>query len=196
MKKIVMVLVISLLCLSGCTTKQLTVKQSEENFLIYEDVIKDIALEFDCQITEVFDENMGSEECYKDFVILIDDRQEIFLRMCNSAFNSTKGVERFEISYSISDNRGDEISFNLELIVDVVNAISGKTITKQMCEEFLQAPESEYALEKHGLTKSENIQIQKLDFLNFWEEWNISYTLDDEFSETLSFWGLTKQIEK
>lgn len=192
MKKIMVILMIGLLFLSGCTTNQLTAKQSEKNFLVYKEAIVDIALEFECRATEVFDENMGSQECYKDLVIHIDDGQKIFLRMSNSAYDATKGVERFEVSYNLNENRNNEMSFNLELIVAVVNAISGKMITKELCEEFLQAPESKYALERYGLTKSENIQVQKLDFLNFGEDWNISYTLDNEFNETLSFWGLTK----
>lgn len=190
MKKFLAILImVCLLSLNGCTTKHLTLEQSEKNFVAYESSIRDIAANYNCNVEEKTDENISDEQtCYKNLVVKIDDNSEICLSMNNYVHNSKKGVERFDLLYIIEDNKNKEQKFNIELFVDIVNAISGKEITQSYCEEFLNSAEN---------NESANGKlISKHSFLNFFEDWGISYNLYENFNEELSFSGLTKQLKE
>ena len=76
------------------------------------------------------------------------------------------------------------------MFVDLVNCISGKEISADFCNEFLNAPESKYSAEKTGYKKQDNELVSKEYALNFFEDWNISYHLTTE-EEVLTFGGLT-----
>lgn len=195
MKKIaVAITMILLISLCGCTTKLLSIEQSKNNFAVYENSIQEIAVKHGFELREEFDENIEDQECYKDLLIVISEDSEIFIRMINSAYDSSDGAESFDVRYTINPNETKKETFDEEFFVEIVNAISGKTISKKFCQEFLDAPEEKYSPSRYGISKSENQKIFKYEFLNFWEDWSIAYKLDTDMIETLSFWGLTKQL--
>lgn len=195
-KAIITIMLISLVFgLSGCTTKHLTIEQSQKNFSVYQDSLQKIANQYNLECTETEDKNIENQASYKDVEIIVSSNSVIKVRIINSAYESKKGVEGFSIDYKISDI--DSVSdYNIQLFVDLINCISGKEISADFCTEFLNAPESKYSAEKYGYEKRNGEITAKQLPLNFFEDWNISYILSKENEGTLTFGGLTKQISK
>ena len=179
--------------LCACTTKHLSIEQSTKNFAIYQNSLQEIADQYEVELTETKDINIENQNSYKDLCIIISIDVEIKIRIINSAYNSTTGVESFDVDYTLN-NENSENQFNINLFVDLVNCISGKPISTDFCNEFLDAPETKYAAEKYGYEKLNGEIVAKMYPLNFWEDWTISYILSQQNEETLSFGGLTKQI--
>ena len=196
MRKVNMVIMIISLAfgLCACTTKHLTIEQSKENFAIYEESLKIITEKYDLELTSEEDKNIENQDSYKDFIITVSSNVEIEIRIINSAYESEKGVEGFNVNYRIS-NMNSEGDFNIPLFVDLVNCLSGENISVDYCNEFLSAPESKYSAEKYGYKKLNGEIIAKQHALNFFEDWNISYILSEDGEATLSFGGLTKQLK-
>lgn len=195
MRKVTMVIMIVSLAfgLCGCATKHLTIEQSKKNFAVYEKSLQEIADKYGLKLTSTEDKNIENQDSYKDFLITISSNVDIEIRIINSAYEAEKGVEGFNVNYKISvvDTEGD---FNMPLFVDLVNCVSGKNISVDYCNEFLNAPESKYSAEKYGYKKLNGEIIAKQHALNFFEDWNISYILSKDGEGILSFGGLTKQI--
>lgn len=117
--------------------------------------------------------------------------QEINISMTNSTYYASEdptGREDFYISYNKSAS-GD---FNVDLFVDLVNAMSGRTLSKEFCQEFLDAPEEDYPGERYGDEKQSYEISYKVHSLNFFEDWVIADTVYNDNTEELSFRGLTK----
>lgn len=186
------ILISLVLGLCGCTTKHITIEQSQKNFLTYQDSLEKVASQYNLELTETKDFNFDDLDSIKDFVVFINTESQIRIRMINSAFESEKGVESFSIDYTIV-NTDFENDFNIQLFVDLVNCISGKTVSVDLCNEFLSAPESKYAAEKYGFQKLNGEKIAKEYPLNSFEDWNISYVLNKDGEETLTLGGLTLQ---
>lgn len=181
------------LSLCGCTTRQLTIKQSKENFPVYESVLKEVANDYNLELIEIEDdyykENFDENEfLIKSFNIIKDDT-EIEITLRNDSINTTKGRESFYINYVTHS------SFDVSLFVDLVNCVSGKEITEDFCKEFLEAPEEKYSAEDRGFQKPSEGVIAKEYPLNFFEDWVISYYFYPESRQELSFGGLTKQLD-
>lgn len=191
MKKIVIMFVAFslLLALCGCNTKHITLEQSQKNFEVYHDFLKNITNQYKLDLVEKRDINIKNQDTYKDYSININSDIVIEIRIINSAWDSSKGVESFSIDYKITGNEPKN-KFNLPLFVDLVNCISGKEISVDFCNEFLNAPESKYSAEKNGYKKQDDEIVSKEYALNFFEDWNISYHLTTE-EEVLTFGGLT-----
>lgn len=181
------------LSLCGCTTRQLTIKQSKENFPVYESVLKEVANDYNLELIEIEDdyykENFDENEfLIKSFNIIKDDT-EIEITLRNDSINTTKGRESFYINYVTHS------SFDVSLFVDLVNCVSGKEITEDFCKEFLEAPEEKYSAEDRGFQKPSEGVIAKEYPLNFFEDWVISYYFYPKSRQELSFGGLTKQLD-
>ena len=181
------------LSLCGCTTRQLTIEQSKENFPVYESELKEVANDYNLELIEIEDdyykENFDENEfLIKSFNIIKDDT-EIEITLRNDSINTTKGRESFYINYVTHS------SFDVSLFVDLVNCVSGKEITEDFCKEFLEAPEEKYSAEDRGFQKPSEGVIAKEYPLNFFEDWVISYYFYPESRQELSFGGLTKQLD-
>ena len=181
------------LSLCGCTTRQLTIEQSKENFPVYESELKEVANDYNLELIEIEDdyykENFDENEfLIKSFNIIKDDT-EIEITLRNDSINTTKGRESFQVNYVTHS------SFDVSLFVNLVNCVSGKEITEDFCKEFLEAPEEKYSAEDRGFQKPSEGVIAKEYPLNFFEDWVISYYFYPESRQELSFGGLTKQLD-
>lgn len=192
MKKVIVIVMILCMSLSGCSIQHFTIEQSASNFEVFKKSLNEIVIKYGFELLEKFDENIENQESYKDLFIVISDKSDISLRMVNSGDISKKGVQRFDLQYSIEKNNTPKETFNLELFVELVNAISGKMISQEFCQEFLDAPEEEFSPSRYSIIKSSNQKVLKQEFLNFGEDWAIGYELDINMTEVLSFSGLTK----
>lgn len=135
-KVIVAIMLVSfVLSLSGCTTKYITIEQSQKNFSVYQDSLQKIADQYDLKLTAKEDKNIENQDSYKDFIITVSSNSVIEIRVINSAYESKKGVESFSIQYGISDI--DSVSdYNIPLFIDLVNSVSGREISADFCTEF------------------------------------------------------------
>lgn len=172
--------------------KSLSLEQSKENFVYYENMFKRILKEYSLELEKIPNSNF-KDTPIQEFSIIINDTQYINIRLSNSCYADKTGREEFLITYK-KQNSTDE--FNKALFIKLVNAVSGKTITEDYIEKFLSAVEDQYSPEKHGLVKRDNEIIRKYDVLNFGEDWRISYSLFDNKTEELFFVGLTSKGTK
>ncbi len=125
----------------------------------------------------------------KHYYIIINDKQRIDIRFSTNATETQKGNGTFSISYTISEvNDDDDNNFDVDLFTEIVNLISGKTITTDFLTEFLTAPEEKYSVEKYGLSGG-GYAVEKMQALNFWEDWVISYELTYDNDAELQFYG-------
>lgn len=185
-------LVILAISLCSCTSKRVSVEQSMENFEIYKNSLQQIADRYEVDLIETENAGTKSQSAYKAFSVTINTDADIQVELFNSLETSAKEFEEFCITYTVKNKEVGK-SFNVDLFVDMVNCVSGKTITNDFCSEFLAAPESKYAAEKYGYQKSADELIAKKYPLNFMEDWSISYFLNNQNEESLCFSGITKQ---
>ena len=138
--------------LFGCNTKHLTVEQSKKNFNVYQDAIQKIVDEYGYKMVETHDENVDNPDIIKDLSITINDFSKIEIRISNSAYNKPTGVEGLSIRYFLND--GDtQNEFDTKFFVDIINSISGKSLSKEFCDSFLTAPEEKYPASRYGFDK-------------------------------------------
>lgn len=182
--------IIILLLLCSCTTKFISVEQSNRNFSEYQQSLQNVANNYNLCLDEI-----EVKDTYRDFSITFQN-SKILIRLDNNAIESKEGVESFSIDYYLKKDSTDEDlkEFNVGLFVDLVNCISGKTISEDFCNEFLNAPEKKYSAEKYGYNKVNGSIIAKMYSFNFFEDWTIFY--ESKLTEDrLSFGGLSIQIE-
>ena len=179
--------IISFAYLTGCmNVAQVTTEQSEENFKFYKDEIISICKKYDVKITDSEEKKLLVE-----LYLSVIKEQEIYIRIINSAYYGDEdlvGREDFYISY----NKSTSSNFNVDLFVDLVNAMSGKKLFKEFCEDFLAAPEEDYPGERYGDEKAYYEKSYKVHSLNLFEDWVIADTVYNDNTEELSFRGLTK----
>lgn len=193
MKKI-LVFLLSVLMLSffnGCAQKFQTIQESKENFLVYEDKIKNIATKFGVNIKKETDANISNQDSYIDLNIDLNQKSNIYIRIINLSNTSNPGEEIFTISYSIKQNNDSE-EFNLDLFLEIVNCISNKTLTQDDCKKFLQSSENEYSAEKYGLDKPDDLKIYKILYLDYIHDSSITYSMDLDNNEELCFTSPSK----
>ncbi len=123
------------------------------------------------------------------YYIVVNDESRINVEFSTNATETQKGNVTFSISYTTLDVSDD--NFDVELFTEIVNSISGKTITTDFVNEFLTAPEEKYSVKKYGLS-GDDYAISKMHALNFWEDWVIGYELTYDSYAELWFYGYIK----
>lgn len=193
MKRIFMFLgvVIMILNLTGCNSKLLSLQQSQKNFTYYENQLKLILKSYDLTMSEQSTEKVENG-LYRSFLIGINDTMTITVNFSSNASQDRKGREEVEIIYKNNDKK----PFNIKLFTEIVNVVSSREISENYCEKFLSDPEENHSPSRYGINKSDRQKIFKYEFLNFGEDWSIGYSLYDNETEDLTFWGLTKQLTK
>lgn len=130
---------------------------------------------------------------YKIFIISINNNAYISVNIQNNPSDDDAHQERFSIDYIIEAEGYGKETFDTELFTEIANIMSGKKLEKDFCDEFLQAPESEYPASVHGFKKLNKEQIAKTCLFNFWGDWSISYYLRADYSQEMGFGGYTAQ---
>ena len=123
------------------------------------------------------------------YYIVVNDESRINVEFSTNSTDTQKGNGTFSISYTTSNVSDD--NFDVELFAEIVNSISGKTITTDFVTEFLTAPEEKYSVKKYGLS-GDDYAISKMHALNFWEDWVIGYELTYDSYAELWFYGYIK----
>ena len=169
MKKFLLLVIIFLFCLSvfGCTMPQrqyVELNASKDNFK-----------EYVVQVEQILEEK-GYKPIKKEIddvkmtlSIKIDEEFSIELRLYHSGTPTSLGLENFVMEYN----------HNLY-----------KSTTE--FDTVLEAPEKKYSAAKYGYSGENGPTIYKIDMLNFWEDWIISYQCYALDSEILEFSGLTE----
>ena len=203
MKKRICFVIIVLLILNGCYAKEISLEQSKVNLMKYYTDIKNVVqsygyiIERESKINkEIFaiDYNIyGDLSCGEVFIVKINDNSYMEIRM-----NNSNNTEKFHIEFNSELSSIDDThkNINIPLFVEIVNAISGKEITEELVEEFLNDPENKYLddwYETYLMVKSKD--------LYFLSDWIMSYYLDESVSsedltEEFIMSGLTKQLEE
>lgn len=183
------VVIFSFTYLTGCfNAVHITSEQSAENFKFYKGEIEDICEKYDVKIIDI-----EKKRSFLELHLSVSGIQEIDINMTNSTYYygdtaTSAGREDFSIRY----NKSLASDFNVDLFVDLVNAMSGRTLSKEFCQEFLDAPEEDYPGERYGDEKQSYEISYKVHSLNFFEDWVIADTVYNDNTEELSFRGLTK----
>lgn len=151
--------------------------QSEENFQQYEK-------EIDCAVTKLgytIDKGSlekGDKEISQSFEIKKEGKYCSSITVLNHS-----GTERFHFYYSgIYQNNQEFKSFDMKMLLNVVNSVSGNEFTTVDCEKVFQAYRDGKS-DKDGF--STNI-------LNIFVNWSISYWRDWSDIENLELSGLTR----
>jgi len=123
--------------------KYTTIEQSKRNFIAFQKSIIEIADSYGLVVEETFSQYFDEQQyTYKYLIISIDENSKIFIYMINTSDKSSFNIESFGLTYTINNNESKNYSFNIELFVKLVNVLSGKPITEELCNEFLDDPES------------------------------------------------------
>lgn len=185
-------LMIGLLC--SCNTRTVSLEQSQKNFEVYKNNICRIAEAYGYEVT--LEENGPIQNPNKECNIILSEDLKIEVVFTNTTVEvdgrTYRGKEKFSVTYYYEENE----DLNLKLFAEVVNAISGKKITKEDCREFIEAKEEEYAASEQGRTKTEEMLIYKWKPLNFMEDWIFIHILNKDGKGTLELTGLTEQLTK
>lgn len=186
------VLVFILFSLCGCATRQMRGTQTVQNLLIYQEDLQAVAERYEVELTEIQKNYLQPKKARKIFQISLENAVIEIMILNSSSDVYTMGVESFSVTYEI-ERSNSGTSFCVDLFVDLINAVSGRKITRDLCQEFLDAPEEKYAATRKGYHKSNGEIIYKIKNLNFFEDWRIYYELYPQ-EEILSFGGLTRQL--
>lgn len=181
---------IMLLILNGCNVKRLSMEQSQNNFADYENQLKEVLEPYGLTMSELSTEQ-DEIRLYRSFLIALDDTTTVTVYFSSNATQDRNGREEVEIIYYNNDGK----IFDLNLFTKIVNSVSGREISENYCEQFLSDPEEKHLPSRYGIDKTDSQKIYKYEFLNFGEDWSIGYSLYDDETEELTFWGLTKQLK-
>ncbi len=192
MRKVIVVLVVvALSVISICSllfrTPTYELDTLTEKFYECYNEIESITDKYNLESKDLVTDEIKS---LKQYYITVNDKQRIDITFSTTATETKKGNGAFSISYTISDI-SDDNNFDVELFTDIVNSISGKTITTDFVTEFLTAPEEKYSVEKYGLSGG-SYDVEKIHALNFWEDWVICYELTYDNHAELRFYGYVK----
>lgn len=190
--------------------KRVSNEQSVGNFEVYKADIEKVAYNYGYVLIEADDVDSYWQDEYacdceiescimndddfmvytKEYAIEIDDGSiiEIWLQNWNH-------YEEFSIEYSTEISHMEDMNKTVPVtfFVELINAVSGRQITEEYCNKFLNADEEDYSPQRYGFEKGVHALVYKFDFLNFFEDWAIEYELTNHYEERLSFWGLCKQ---
>ncbi len=193
MKKIVTYAIIILICLNfcGCVPHKISKPKAEDNFEEYEKEITDYVAQYGYELSV---ENDDETEGYmnKDIYIVINDNESITVYL-EFSYDKNKGVEDFWMTYDMLKQESLD-DYDIGFYVGLVNLISGRELSLDFCKDFLYASEDEYPASRYNYNKLNGEKIAKMQALNFWEDWDISYTLYKEDNSELEFGGWTKNM--
>ena len=122
-------------------------------------------------ITELSEENGYEGYSTKEWLIKKDDMAYICVQIELETDGSGEGLERFWVSYNIED------SSNIGELL-------------QMCEDIIMDLDNKYSLREEDVNYEGNV-ISRQNFLDYFENWTLTYTVDKSNWENLCFWGLT-----
>lgn len=189
---IFLTITIILICFNGCYTKQLSSEQSEINIADYISEIKKIADLYGCEMVDSSDswETNAQEFAHLYYIYMcMSDSEDISILL---SFSSEDGVSvsdntgSISIDYTIDTNYQEE-KYNIDLFVKLVNFVSDIEISKEYCEDFLEAAEQD----SKGGQHAKRYKSKYFDFIGYRY---LSYTLDYNNVATLSFGGVTKPM--
>ena len=180
---------IMFLFLNGCNVKLLSIEQSQKNFAYYENQLNAVLDSYDLEMSELSTEKVEIG-LYRSFLIVVDQTTTITVNFSSNATQNTKGREEVEIIYSNVDKK----KFDLTLFIKIVNSVSGREVSESYCKQFLTDPEEKHLPSRYGIDKADTQKVYKYEFLNRGEDWSIGYSMYDDETEELTFWGLTKQL--
>ena len=175
---------IPFLLLFVCTNvKSLSQEQSLKNFDCYEEQLKEVLEPYDLTLrkTRTTKDEFG---VYNTFIIDLDTTTSIMVDFSNHATYYETGREHVQISYCNDEKK----TIDVALFTKIVNCVSGREISEDYCKHFLADPEGNHSTHE----KVDGKKIFKSESMNFWQDWNIVYSLYDDEMEELSFGGLTK----
>lgn len=180
-----------LFLLNGCSTRLLSQEQSEKNFAYYEEQLKATVEPFRLDISEV-SYDRSEYGLYRTLSITPGEQAAITLKLTNNAGQNGRGGETVYIEYT---SHGEN-SLDPRLFTEIVNTVSGREITESYCRQFLSDPEEKHSPLRYDIEKEDYKKIYKYEFLNWWQDWSLGYSLYDDDTEELTFWGLTKQLQQ
>lgn len=187
------VLVFILFSLCGCATRQMRGTQTVQNLLIYQEDLQAVAERYEVELNEIQKNYLQPKKARKIFQISLENAVIEIMILNSSSDVYTMGAESFTIIYKIESNDSGT-SFCVDLFVDLINAVSGRKITRDLCQEFLDAPEEKYAATRKGSRKINGEVVYKIKNINFFDDWRLRYRLYPQ-EEILSFGGLTRQLQ-
>lgn len=194
-KLILLVLCVILVLISGCSrAPQISRSVSAENFIQYMAKFREISNKHNLAMLPIETPISSSDDAShisNNFSLSRKDT-EINVLLSNDALDfEQEGEETFLIAYMLPKNE----EYDLDMFAELVNAVSGRTITAEYCEEFLRSIE---VYDKN--TRNRKADFSKSKPLNWEGNWVISYTLRETafpntYSQELSFTGLTSAKE-
>lgn len=175
--------------MAGCNDFK-TAEQSQTNFEIIENQLKDIAQKRTLNFEEIPLKPFENLYCQKEMCISLGQGSKINILLQNSGYNFSKGTESFSLEYYVDSN--DEI--DIELFCELVNTLSKKSISVKACNGFMSSSDEKYSAEKYGYKKGDNVLVYKYYPLNYFEDWGMFYTEYTQHEKVLSFGGSVKDL--
>ena len=194
-KKLLLLIMIYALVITagGCLrAPQISKSASADNFIKYEKAIRAIAKKHDLAIEElepVLYDGYDASRVSKEFSLSGGKGMHIYISLSNDALDmEPEGEETFYISYTLPFAE----DYDLYLFTELINAVSGETVTTDFCRDFLRGLEIDLSPPRVRYTI-----IFKSKPLDFGEHWIISYDLSgsdysESYRQDLTFTGLTK----
>lgn len=176
---VLLCLSLSLIMCTGCATFS---HSNPKSISTYQEEITKIASGHHYTVQK--SENL--KDSPHDFIIDLNNDSELVIDFSNSEKSQNDYSESFEISYTISK---DNTEFDLALFSELSSLLSEETLTEDFCRGFLEAPESQYAPEEYGLSKTEEMTQYKLFYPDFWQDHCLSYTQYNDGTAELIFSG-------
>ena len=195
LKKVLLFVLLCALVITagGCLrVPQIPKIDSKENFSMYEKSIRDIAKKHDLAIEElepVLYDGYDASRVSKEFSLSGGKGMHIYISLSNDALDGEpEGEENFYISYTLPFAE----DYDLYLFTELINAVSGETVTTDFCRDFLRGLEIDLSPPRVRHTI-----ISKSKPLDWEEHWVISYDLSgsdysESYRQDLTFTGLTK----
>lgn len=190
MKKLKIIL-FTILFLTGCGVKNVSVQESLENIERYKTEVEQIVKSSGCDMSY---ENTGidADDIFaEEWIIEINENERININFEFDGTETDEVVECVSVWYVVEHSEEFGKKFDLELFANIVNVFSGEKITTDICAELIEDPKGEYSWEQEDLEYS-SLLIGKQKFLNFFEDWSLIYRVDKEHTERLEFGGLTE----
>ena len=194
-KKLLLLILLCALVITagGCLrAPQIPKSASEENFSMYEKSIRDIAKKHDLAIDElepVLYDGYDASRVSKEFSLSGGKGMHIYISFSNDALDGEpEGEETFYIAYTLPFAE----DYDLYLFTELINAVSGETVTTNFCRDFLRGLEIDLSPPRVRYTI-----ISKSKPLDWDGHWIISYDLSgsdysESYRQDLTFKGLTK----
>ena len=197
-KKFILLILCAIISItSGCyRAPQIKKSVSLENFSKYELKYREISDKYKLAMNELesplfLDGDDAGDVCKK--FSLSRNNTVIEIYFSNDALDFEKeGEETFLISYILPINE----EYDLDLFAELVNAVSGREISAEYCEDFLRKLD---VIDRQSRSKKEEFSQSKT--LDFEERWTITYSLKGTVfrngnleEQELQFSGLTNAI--